>query len=47
MPGRDDIVRVVEVRTKDGDYTRPVASLYKLEDHLDFRQGGECVTDGT
>ena len=49
FPGRDDVVRVVEVKTKDGVYTRPVTSLYKLEDNLvcDIRQGGEYVTDGT
>ena len=35
MPSRDNVVRVVEVRTKDGDYTRPVSNLYKLEDNLD------------
>ena len=48
FPGRDNIVRAVEVKTKDGVYTRPVTSLFKLEDHLlrDIRQGGEYVTDG-
>ena len=33
MPGRDNNIRVVEVKTKDGIYTRPVASLYRLEDN--------------
>ena len=33
MPGADDVVRVVEVKTKGGTYTRPVAKLCKLEDH--------------
>lgn len=31
MPGPDDIVRVVKVRTKDGNYIRAVASLALLE----------------
>ena len=34
MPGSDDIVRTVEVRTRSGTYTRPVAKLFKLEDNL-------------
>ena len=34
MPGRDNVVRVVELKTKDGLYTRPVSTLYKLEDIL-------------
>ena len=48
FPGRDDVVCVVKVKTKDGLYTRPVTSLLKLEDNLlcDIRQGGEHVTDG-
>ena len=33
MPGRDNNIRVVEVKTKDGIYTRPVATLYRLEDN--------------
>ena len=41
MPGKDGVVRTVEVRTKKGSYTRPVAKLYRLED--DIRQGGENV----
>ena len=32
MPGEDGIVRVAEVKTKDGVYTRPVVKLYRLED---------------
>ena len=49
FPGRDDVVRTVEIKTKDGFYTRSVANLFKLEDNLrcDVRQGGEYVTDGT
>ena len=33
MPGKDDVVRVVEVRTRNGTYTRPVTNLFKLEDN--------------
>ena len=40
MPGADGIVRVVEVRTKDGTYKRPVTKLLKLEDSL--LQGEGC-----
>ena len=45
LPGRDGVVRVVELKTKDGVYTRPVANLFKLEDNLlnDVRQGGQFV----
>ena len=32
MPGDDGVVRVVDVKTKGGVYTRPVAKLYRLED---------------
>ena len=35
LPGKDNIVRVVELKTKDGNYTRPVSCLYKLEDDVD------------
>ena len=35
MPGTDNVVRVVDVKTKTGTYTRPVAKLFKLEDHGD------------
>ena len=43
MPGPDGIVRVVEVRTKTGVYTRPATKLYRLEEDSDIRQGGEDV----
>ena len=33
MPGSDDVVRTVEIRTKTGIYKRPVAKLLKLEDN--------------
>ena len=33
LPGKDDVVRMVEVRTKDGVYVRPVSKLAKLEDN--------------
>ena len=42
MPGNDDVVRVVEVRTRSGTYTRPVSELYKLEDN-----GNSTVSDGS
>ena len=32
MPGEDGVVRVVELKTKDGVYTRPVLKLRRLED---------------
>ena len=35
MPGADNVLRVVEVKMKGGYYTRPVAKLYKLEDHTE------------
>ena len=41
MPGRDNIVRVVELKTKDGTYTRPVSSLYQLEDNLTEMQDAD------
>ena len=45
-PGEDGIVRVAEVRMKDGSYVRPVAKLLKLEDNLfDMRHGEEDVAD--
>ena len=43
MPSTDGVVRVVEVRTKNGTYTRPSTKLFKLEDH-DFVKEGS-VTD--
>ena len=33
MPSTDGVVRVAEVRTANGTYTRPAAKLYKLEDN--------------
>ena len=38
MPGDDGIVRVVELRTASGVYTRPVAKLFRLEDNSDACQ---------
>ena len=32
LPGKDNVVRTVEVRTKNGNYVRPVHKLAKLED---------------
>ena len=40
MPSSDGVVRVVEIRTKSGLYTRPVVKLYRLEERL--CQGEEC-----
>ena len=40
LPGDDGVVRTVEVRTKDGLYTRPVSKLYRLEENV--VQGEEC-----
>ena len=31
MPARDGTVRVVELKTKDGTYTRPVSKLHRLD----------------
>ena len=39
MPGDDGIVRVAQVRTKDGIYTQPVVKLHKLEDNIEVPQG--------
>ena len=44
MPGKDGVVRVAEIRMKNGTYTRPISKLYHLEDY-DVRQGGEDVAD--
>ena len=45
LPAKDGVVRVVEVRTKDGVYTRPVVKLLKLEDTLfNVPQGEDHVT---
>ena len=47
FPGKDGILRTVEIRTHNGVYKRPVTKLLKLEDHIfDIRQGEEYVTDG-
>ena len=43
-PGADDVVRVVKVRMKDGEYVRPVAKIFKLKDNInDTCQGEENV----
>ena len=39
MPGNDNVVRVAEVKTKNGTYTRPVAKLCRLEDKSEVPQG--------
>ena len=33
MPGADNVVRVVELKTKNGIYTRPATKVFKLEDN--------------
>ena len=33
MPSKDGTVRIVEVKTKNGTYVRPVAKLHRLEDN--------------
>ena len=47
FPGADDTVRAVEVKTKDGCYTRPVAKICSLEDDVinEVPQGEGHVTD--
>ena len=50
MPGADGVVRVAEVKTKTGTYTRPVAKLCKLEDHgddTDFVKEGSMLPGAT
>ena len=42
MPGVDGVVRVAEVKTKSGVYTRPITKLIRLED-ADVPQRGEYV----
>ncbi len=44
FPGKDDVVRSVEVRTKDGVYSRPAAKICCLEDDIieSPQGGGEC-----
>ena len=39
LPGKDGVVRVAEIRTKDGSYTRPVSRLLRLEDDIESPQG--------
>ena len=39
LPGDDGIVRVAEILTKDGSYTRPVTRLLRLEDDIEVPQG--------
>ena len=34
VPGKDGVVRVADIRTKDGEYTRPVTRLCRLEDNI-------------
>ena len=46
MPGDDGVLRVVKVRTKDGEYVRPVAKLYKLEENLANSASDEKINDG-
>ena len=44
MPGRNGIVRVAEIKTRSGVYTRPISKLLRLEDTVgDVPQGGEDV----
>ena len=43
MPGNDGTVRVAEVRTKTGVYTRPATKIIRLEEDIDIRQGGQDV----
>ena len=43
MPGKDGVVRVVEVRNCSGVYTQPVSKVFKQED--DFVNGGRNVED--
>ena len=50
MPGADNVVRVVDVKTKNGTYTRPVAKLFKLEDNeedIDFVKEGRMLSGTT
>ena len=44
FPGRDGVVRTIEVKTKDGLYTRPATKVCVLEDdEVKMPQGGENV----
>ena len=44
-PGSDGVVRIVDVRTKSGVYSRPVVKIYPLEDRFvdEVPQGGGNV----
>ena len=35
MPGKDGVVRTIEVKTKTGTYKRPAVKIFKLEDNGD------------
>ena len=43
-PGPDGAVRVAELKTKNGTYTRPVAKLRILEDDVEVPQGEGYVS---
>ena len=44
FPGKDEVVRTVELRTKDGVYSRPAAKVCCLEDDFyESPHGGENV----
>ena len=47
QPGKDGTVRVAEIRTKDGTYTRPVSKLLRLEDDFEISQGEGSVDAST
>ena len=45
LPSDDGVVRVVKVRTKNGEYTRPVAKVGRLEVNLNASsEGGTVIT---
>ena len=44
MPAKDGVTRVVKVRTKDGEYVRPVTKLFKLEDNAMDNQAADATT---
>lgn len=46
-PGADGIIRVADVRTKDGTYTRPIVKLLRLEDDSEVPQGEGNVDDAS
>ena len=43
LPSDDGVVRVVKVRTKNGEYTRPVAKVGRLEGNLAASSEGGTV----